>query len=324
MMTRVILCALLLIAAPASASPDFVPSPRQAFEGFVAINAPRPEVPVGALWIDGYGPIGSAAAADNLETVRSLSSMVIDRNLQLSLSAGLFDLIGIDPRLRHHYSARFGDLSIVRVKDVSGLDGPKGEPRIIEALKAGTVTVSTDSEAGLNARTIGWQVRGNYGESSNGRTGSRMIEGRDLFIAIRVATQEVVSDRPRKLDVRWSAAGEGRARLDDYEIIVRQSACEPATAERVCEAPMSFGIAKLSSHPSELPTKFVEPDDEGKATVSLPVPRADGRGGLFDTLVIARARRCGKSSPSSCGKSVEAYYTGQRTKDLKSFRAKGW
>src|SRR4051812_48418383 len=128
--------AALSACVSASAASDFAPNPRQAFDGFVGINPPRADVPVGALWINGFGPTGEGTAADNLETVKSLNVLSIDKNLQLELTFGLLNLLGIDPKARDHYTARFTDLSVVRVKDLTRLAGVKGEPRIVEALKA--------------------------------------------------------------------------------------------------------------------------------------------------------------------------------------------
>lgn len=190
----------LLMAGPADGALPFVPSSRQTLEGFVAINAPRPNVPVGALWIDGYGPTGEGASPDNVETVRNLGGVTIDKGLQLSLTVDLFNLLGIEPRLRDRYTAQFTDLTIVRVKDVLRLAWPKGEPRIVDALKAGTVIVSTDGEIGLNGRTLGWQQREIEATTANGRTRNFAIEGRDLFVAFRVATPKLVLDKARELD----------------------------------------------------------------------------------------------------------------------------
>lgn len=81
----------ILLGSAAGAAPEFAPNPRQSFEGFAAVNPPRAEVPVGALWINGYGPTGGGASKDNLETVRSLNSLTMDKNLQISLNVSLLD-----------------------------------------------------------------------------------------------------------------------------------------------------------------------------------------------------------------------------------------
>jgi hypothetical protein len=93
-----LVCAAALLLPPsASAAPDFAPNPKQAFDSFVAINPPRVDVPVAALWTNGFGPTGDGARKDNLETVRSINGLSIDRNLHLSLNIGLLQLVGIDP-----------------------------------------------------------------------------------------------------------------------------------------------------------------------------------------------------------------------------------
>lgn len=84
-----------------------------------ALKPPRAEVPVGAIWVSSVGPAGEGADPENLETVRSVNGLAKDQSLQLSLSLGLTGLLGIDPKLRDHYSARFSDLEIVRIKDLS-------------------------------------------------------------------------------------------------------------------------------------------------------------------------------------------------------------
>ncbi len=293
--------AALLLSAGAVAAPEFAPSPRQAFEGFVAINPPRPEVPIGALWINGYGPTGEGAAPNNLETVRSVSALMIDKGFQLALSVGLLDLLGIDPKARDRYTARFTDLSIVRVKDVGRLSGPKGEPRIIEALKAASVTVSSDSELGLNGQSLGWQspVRGS---TTNGRTKSYSIEARDMFIAVRVATPEIT-------------------RSKDFLLVFAREHCAPAPAACVPRA----GVAKLNTQT----VPAVDTSELGanmQASLKLPVPISDENGGLFDTLIVRWVSPCGERKMEGCRGEprVLARYEGTHLKDAAAVDAKRW
>jgi hypothetical protein len=75
MMRRLLVAALLAGCTPAFALPDFVPEPGDVYEGYVALEMPRAEVPVGALRVQDYGPSGAGAAADNLVTERSLSQV---------------------------------------------------------------------------------------------------------------------------------------------------------------------------------------------------------------------------------------------------------
>jgi hypothetical protein len=316
-------CALL-VEAPALAAPTFVPSPRQAFEGFVAINAPRPDVPVGALWIDGYGPTGEAASADNLETVRSLQGMSIDKGFQFTLSLGLLQLFGVDPRYRDRFTARLTDLSIVRVKDPARLSGPKGEPRIVEAIKAASIIVSSDLEFGLNGQTLGWRPRGVEGTGTSGRTKASAIEARDMFIAIRVATPTLTHGKERELDLERIGGSDLAASLDDYRIIVRNGACERG-GKSSCSAP-ELGIVKLSSHPAEPPAQLASISQDGSVQLPLPVPTADGKGGLFDSLQLRWIASCKTTKSDGCGRrsKLVAQYLGTRLENVKDASAPGW
>lgn len=190
----------------------FVPQPATAFEDFTALREPRAELPVGALWVQGHGPYGSGAAADNLETVRSLSGFTVNRNLQLSLTLGLFNLLGLDPSLRNQVSARFSDLSIVRVKDPTRLEGPTGAPRIYEALKAGTITLSTERNLGLNVTSNQLTGLGSLlGRGPVGSARTYALEGRDMFIAYRVVTPTHARRHVQELRLGRDAVVEARS-----------------------------------------------------------------------------------------------------------------
>jgi hypothetical protein len=312
--------AAVLAALPAGAATDFVPSARQPFDGFIAINAPRADVPVGALWVDGFGPIGNGAATDNLETVRSLNGMSIDKSMQVSLSAGLLSMIGIDPRMRDRTTAHFTDLSIVRVKDLSKLPGPKGEPRITEAVRAGAITVSSDAELGINAQSLGFTTRKIEGNGTSGRLRSYAIEGRDMFIAIRVSTPMLSESKEVELDLDRS--GES-ARIDNYRIDVRNGACVTKT-KADCQ-PM-FAAVKLNSYPTPAADAFVGLDARSEVSLALSVPIADQKGGLYDSLGLRWVPPCDMEKTAGCGRRPRLFatYRGTRLEDFKTVQAKGW
>lgn len=310
-------CAMAFLPAGASAAPDFAPNPKQAFDGFVAINPPRADVPVGALWINGYGPTGDGAAKDNLETVRSLTGITIDKNLQLSLSLGLLQLFGIDPRARDHYTAHFTDLSLVRVKDVGALSGARGEPRVIEALKAGSVSISSDSEIGLNGQNSAWQ-RGSANAAGNAdRTHLYSIEARDMFIALHVATAELTQSKEQLLRIGDDGAS---ARIDDFLIVIRRDQCAAAA---VCKP--QLGITKINTQmPSTLATTPLTASDS--VDLPLPVPISDGSGGLYTRLALHWIAPCSEQKVDGCGRAprLNARYEGARLQDLTKIEAKGW
>lgn len=307
----------LALSPCADAAPDFAPNPKQTYQGFVAINPPRADVPVGALWINNYGPTGDAAGSDNLETVKSLSGMSIDKNLQLDLNVGLLNLLGIDPKAHDHYIARFSDISIVRVKDVARLPGTKGEPRIVEALKAGTVTVSSDSGMGLTGQTLGWQSGGVSASTNNDRTKTYSIEAHDMFIAIHVATPEVTKSKEQ--DLRIAADGKS-ARIDDFLIVIARPTCSSPSP---CSP--SFGIAKLNTE-TAAPSSSIPLSAEGEAHAHLPVPVADGQNGLYEDLVLRWVAPCSERKTDGCRREARlfAHYEGTRLQDLDGIKAKGW
>jgi hypothetical protein len=310
--------ASLLLSAQATASPEFAPNPRQAFDGFVAINPPRADVPVGALWINGYGPTGDGAGNDNLETDKSLSALTIDKNLQLSLSLGLLQLFGIDPKARDHYTARFTDLSLVRVKDIDKLPGLKGEPRIIEALKAGSVIISSDSEIGLNGQNSAWQRNDLQMSGTADRAHTYSIEAHDMFIAIHVATPELTQSKDQQLRI----SDDGRtARIDDFLLIIDRSKC--AAAPQPCKP--ELGVAKINSEMAANVARM--PIGQSYAArLPLPVPVSDGQGGLYSSLAVQLIPRCADERIAGCGKEprLMVHYEGTRLADLSHVEGKGW
>ena len=310
--------ASLLLSTQLQAAPEFAPNPRQAFDGFVAINPPRVDVPIGALWIDGFGPTGEGASQDNLETVRSLNGLTIDKNLQLSLSLGLFNLLGIDPKARDHYVARFTDLAIVRVKDVSRLSGIKGEPRIIAALKAGSVTISSDSEIGLNGQSIGWQQTSVQGSGTSDRARSYSIEARDMFIAIRVATSEVTRSKEQVLELRKDGRS---ARVDDFLIVLGRDKCAAEAKECLPEA----GVVKINTQTASL-VDTTAMRVNGETKLPLPVPLSDNQGGLYSTLAVRWIAPCTESRGEGCGKEARlaVHYEGVRLRDREKIEARSW
>lgn len=272
----------------------FVPQPATAFEDFTALREPRAELPLGAVWVQGHGPYGSGAAADNLETVRSLNGFTVNRNLQLSLTLGLFNLLGLDPSLRNQVSARFSDLSIVRVKDLARLEGATGAPRIYEALKAGTITLSTERNMGLNIS--GNQIPGlgsllGRGPVGNARTYA--LEGQDLFIAYRVVTPTRARRHVQELQLERNAVGESRpaghrVRVDATAFKICLGRSRDAAAARACNeaSPLviTYSLRGMSGQETPEATIRWKPGDPA-IRVPLPMPAVIG-GRLVEDLVI--------------------------------------
>lgn len=329
---------LLVAAPPAAAVPDFVPKPSGIYERYTALKEPRSELPVGALWIDGFGPHGEAASADNLATIKSLTGVAINRQLQLSLTAGILSLFGIDPSYRSQVAARFADLTIVQVKDPAKLSGPPSEPRIVEALKAGTITITTDSDVGLDFQKTGqYSLPGAIvGRADTGRKKSWTIDGRDLFIAFRVATLKTVRGEEQELRLE-EAVGGAEAVLDDHRVLMKIGGPAPSAVGTPC----AVQTAKVAVIKAEAPAphdaqNWVALDPAADATVLLPlsVPKADGKGGLFtgvrvrgrlDRVVTGAGDEAVPCTYRLTSKSrVIASYEGSRLETLGEPRAPDW
>ncbi|WP_332752360.1 hypothetical protein [Sphingomonas sp. RB1R13] len=315
---------LLAASAPAIGADRFVPDPHAAFDGFAAIRSPRPDVPVGALWVQGYGPTGEGATADNLETVRSLNGINIDKNLQLSLSTGLFSLLGIDPHVRDHFTAHFTELTIIRVKDVSKLSGPPGEPRIVAALKAGGVTVTSDGDVGLNARTIVYGQTKIQGSTTNDRTRTFSIDGRDLFIAIRVATMKAVESKPRELALEAQGERSGSVTIDGDRLLLTNLGCEVLVSSACSEPPM-VALSRAGQGPVTV-GQAMPFAANGQATVMLAMPQSDGGEGLYTQLRVKFTAACERSKREGCRHKdqVTLVYIGELSETLAELSARAW
>jgi hypothetical protein len=111
--------------------------------------------------------------------------------------------------------------------------------------------------------------------------------------------------------------------MDDYWIAMR-SGCS-LRDDRHC-SPASYAVTKLSSYPGSVPAEQIPADTVGETRLPLPVPAADGQGGLFDALMVRWIAPCAVRRADHCRKQprLVARFVGLRLEDLKSPDAKGW
>lgn len=333
----------LSLAAPleGAAMPDFVPSANGIYNDFTGLAEPRAELPLGALWIQGYGPTGEGATPDNLVTVKSLNSVTLDRNAQVQLFAGILDLVGLDPSYRNRVSIRLGNVTIVRVKDIEKLAGPAGEPRLYEALKAGTVTITTENDLGLGAASKFLQNFPVTGRGDAARRRSFSIEGSDLFIAYRIATLKKPLGKEVEVPLRRQAGG-ADAVLESYRVTIDTAkldacVCGSASQEQadacVTKHPVFASLEKLAGDRDPQQASRQPYTIGGQPLeLSLPVPVADGRGGLRTAMVIRMELNLasygldgGKCLPRWGRKTrLAATLRGTRLETLEKADAPGW
>jgi len=322
--------------SPGHAAPAFMPTGSDIFESYSALDEPRSDLPVGALWVQGYGPVGDGAGSDNLLLVRSVSGITINRDLQLGLTLGILKLFNIDPSQRSHFSARVADLTIVRVKDTSKLLGPSGEPRIYEALRAGSITVSSDKDISLSGSSDGIDLPV-LGRAGAGKKRSLTLEGRDLFIAYRVATPKLVRSDLEQVDLKIRSGyaegnlGEFRIRVDDPP----GQACrcrEPAgTSATDCSDGEEFQISISKPNPgaAEQIVNRSSAKPGSPILLALPMPIADGKGGLYRSLSATLTTRPSERDAQcrgSVGKNsrFDVAFQGERLETFAAPKAPGW
>ncbi len=193
---------------------------------------------------------------------------------------------------------RLADVTIVRVKDLSKLPGPAGEPRIYEALRAGTITIATESDINLDLETRPGAVKiPVLGRADTGRRRSFSIDGKDMFIAFRVATLKTTRSEDVELPLRRREAG-GSTSFAGYDIEIDSSVldrclCAAASAEqwKICQAeqPVALRLIKTSSEPETKPASVSEPYSlkvGALLEIPLAVPQADGKRGLYSSMVF--------------------------------------
>lgn len=280
---------------------------------------PRPDVPVGALWIDGYGATGEGATTDNQEMVRSLSGFTFDADFQASLTLGVLKFLDLDPSLRKKVVARFSDLSIVRIKDWSKLTGPPGEPRIYEALKAGTISITTTGSGGVDIESRGLSLSTPViGRGATGITRTFVIDGKVLVFAIHVASYRQIATKP--IVVAVSPKRPGTATLGRYDITLSTTGSAEAGGTDLCAQQIVYRFTSRGQPGSGRSGMIAMGAKGGQQMIDTPVPQR-GLGGLLTRVRVSwdatRASDCD-------ARSVHVQQTGYATVRVPDRNAEGW
>lgn len=175
-------------------------SGRAILGGYKLMDAPSSDVPVGARWEQGIGPVGPAAPSSNLVVRRSFSSYSLSRAARRGLEMRAAEFLGIDPGSSATLSATISELSIASVRDTALLSLAPGDAFLSDALKASRITIRTQSDqrasivASLRARGLDAAAEG----SVDGQE-ILTVEGVDLYFAYRVMRIEISRDGARQI-----------------------------------------------------------------------------------------------------------------------------
>ena len=166
-------------------------SGRSLLGGYRIMDAPTSEVPVGALWRQGYGPVGPGVAAPDIVTRRSFSSLTLSRAARRGLEIRMAEYLGLQPQSSAKLSATISEITISSVRDPAKLGYGPGDAYVSDAMKASKIAITTEdaSEADLVAGLVSRGLRVSAQGSAHGQE-SLTVEGVDLFFAYRIIRLE--------------------------------------------------------------------------------------------------------------------------------------
>lgn len=181
---RILLCLLISMFVATSTNAQQT----GLFKEYDALVTPRADVPIGALWIPGIGPSGNGAEG-NIAITKGVSSNTISSNVRKQIGLGLGKLFGLGGGRNTVKSVELADVEIHRVSDIGELKINAGQQFLLEAIKAGRITIVIDeaSNATLNANaaTQGIPITANL---DLGNVRKVTLDGSNLFLAYQVAS----------------------------------------------------------------------------------------------------------------------------------------
>ena len=165
---------------------------------------------------------------------------------------------------------------------------------------------------------IGFEQNDAVGSTSNDKARAYSIEARDMIIAIRVATPELIWSKEQELRLSDDLRS---ALIDDFLLLISQDKC--ASMPPPCRP--AVGIAKRNTYgavqaaTSDVGTDFT-------ARLPLPIPIGDQHGGLFDSLLLRWVAACSERRDPGCRSQPRlfAQYQGSRLTDLDMTKVRGW
>ena len=314
-MTKVAFLFPLALASCAASLAD--PREMPLFGGYTVLEIPTNEVPLGATWLQGYGPTGEGTGPDNIATESGLTAVTSSREQQRNVGLRAAPFVTINPSSRTRAAVNFSDVTIHRVKDLAALGFKPGESRIYEALRAGRLNVQVEqgsrSEVSGGARQFPVDLSGELSTQKQSNVG---VEGNNLFVAYKVITAEPRSTKAsrgrfRQGDNGWAASVAG------YEArIPFSSSCHCDGAEAACDATRSLLITRPAAGPAEAVEFSASLSAERRQLFDLPAgkERPAAGGPLLDLTQVEVEFRPNEGTGSSDDVSSKCLATGTPTR----------
>lgn len=170
------------------------------YEGFQSLSVPRAEIPIGARWEQGIGPVGHGAHPHELRASPSLSTLTSNSTLDANVRVSIASWLGLSTSQQQTTKLSLSDVEIVSVPDLFVLGIQPGNHVLFEAIRVGRITLSretgviTDIESSVLERLQNSQFNISA-KDSNALT----LDGDNLYVAYRVVTlNEPNVERSRK------------------------------------------------------------------------------------------------------------------------------
>jgi len=235
MRTLVLLSCLSLAACVGAGDAELRSLPL--FGGYRVMEIPKADVPLGARWIDGYGPAGEGVRPEDVVVESGIASLDSSNGRERSASLRIEPVASAASASRNSMAAELSEVAIHRVKDVAALGLRPGESWLYEAIKAGEVNVqvgqSGTGDVALGVRGFPLDVAA---EADGASQRSVTVQGTNLFVAYRVIRAEPV--RAKKERSRFVRVPNGfSAAAGGYTASIVGQSCSCSAAEAECNLP---------------------------------------------------------------------------------------
>lgn len=182
---------LLFIAAPAVAQKK-----NRIFDDFKIMNAPRSNVPMGAIWTD-IGPVGDGVSDDKLSVGESFQDFTstTDQNLKASITGNIQNYLEgtVKAELWSSTEISLESVKIVRVSSTDVLRNNIGNTILYEAIRADQVSFIIDKKKSAELKATLPQTFAGADIISDTEVGSKrhiVAKGVGLYVAYRVVKLE--------------------------------------------------------------------------------------------------------------------------------------
>lgn len=270
--------------------------------GFSLLEMPRTEVPLGSVWMQGYGPTGESAAAENVASESGLTALTSTVEKQRNAGFRAAPILVIAPSSKSRSALSFSEVTIHRVKKLTSLGFRPGESRISEAIRAGRLSMQVEQgsrrEASAGVRQAPVNLSGEIGRQDQANIG---LEGNNLFVAYKVVTAEPRKRTEEKMRLVREGSGWKGIAGGLEATIAAPSGCGCDGAEGPCPRSWSVTLKEKVGDPASAAEQRVTLTP-GRQLIDLPATneRPAPGGALLDLTQLKAELRPLRGAAEAC------------------------